>query len=377
MTEITDTPALLWVAPEMYPEPGGIGNQTAYLAKHLAELGYRITVLADTTLIGEAEAQTFDARQPYTVLRMLRRRFAWLTYLERISRMHRQVRRHRQVVCSGKWPIWLMGVLAPWYRREWVAVVHGSELDLPSGLGRWWLQRSLSRAHKIIAVSAYTAKHLPNFKGARVPKVEVIGNGIDPEEFSGVGVNGFQRPEHGYPALITVGSVKERKGQRKVIEALPKILEQYPKARYHIVGLPHEESALRRRAQELGLQDAVVFHGVQPRETVQHLLKASDVFLLPSQHTDRGDFEGYGIAILEANVLGVPAVASQHSGSSDAVTDDSGLLIDQATPETLAGAVDRLMEQRDQYAAGARQFARTRSWKAVAQAYHQFLQQSV
>ncbi|MEL6537357.1 MAG: glycosyltransferase family 4 protein [Bacteroidota bacterium] len=372
MTHKPPSRSLLWIAPELFPEPGGIGNQAAYMAGHLTLLGWKVTVLADTSLISPKEAKAYDRKQPYKIKRIFRSRLIWSTYWKRIQEFYSHAKSNEVVICSGKWPIWVAGFLKPVLSRRWVAVVHGSELDLSRPLGRWWLRRSLAKFDKVIAVSSYTAQHLPAF-GKKGPTVQVIGNGIEPADFDKVGMNGYSRTTHGFPALITVGSVKERKGQRKVIEAMPRILEKFPEAKYHVVGLPNETDKLRVLADKLGLNGAVKFYGVQSRETTQHLLKASDVFLLPSQHTVRGDFEGYGIAILEANALGLPAVASLHSGSRDAVNEDSGILIEEASPDGLTKAIATIIKQPEVYTQGALQFSKSRSWERVAQAYHKFL----
>ncbi|HAA11417.1 MAG TPA: glycosyltransferase [Cytophagales bacterium] len=372
MPQLPPSRSLLWIAPELFPEPGGIGNQAAYMAGHLSLLGWKVTVLADTCLISAQEAKAFDKKQPYTIRRIFRSRAVWATYWKRIQNFYAQAKRNEVVVCSGKWPIWVAGLVSPFLSRKWVAVVHGSELDLSRLVGRWWLRRSLRRFDKVIAVSSYTAQHLPSF-GPKGPQVQVIGNGIEPTEFERVGMNGYSRSTHGYPALITVGSVKERKGQRKVIEAMPHILKQFPNAKYHVVGLPNETDALRNLADSLGLNGTVKFYGVQSREATQHLLKASDVFLLPSQHTEKGDFEGYGIAILEANALGVPAVASLHSGSRDAMNDESGVLVEDASPKDLTEAIATIVKKPESYSKAAIQFSKSRSWERVAQEYHKLL----
>lgn len=366
---------LAWIAPELFPEPGGIGNQAAFLVRELQAIGYEVSVVADTSMVSEAEAFQYDQQQPYRVQRIFRRRPVLFVYLKRCYRLWQSAKKHEVIVCSGKWPIWLGGFMTALFpKKEWIAVVHGSELDLKGGLQRWYMSRSIQRFAKIIAVSKYTADHLPKFTRRNQPKVRVIGNGVSTEEFSSVTMNGYSAGELGFPALITVGSVKERKGQRKVIEALPEIRKKYPEATYHVVGLPHESAALRKLADRLGLNGAVKFYGAQSREKVQHLLKASDIFLLPSQHTQAGDFEGYGIAILEANALGVPAIASSKSGSSDAVTQQSGILLDDASPEALTDAVSNILDRADAYAQGALAFSDTRNWKRVAQAYHEFIQ---
>jgi N-acetyl-alpha-D-glucosaminyl L-malate synthase BshA len=86
----------------------------------------------------------------------------------------------------------------------------------------------------------------------------------------------------------------------------------------------------------LGLGDRVEFLG--ERIDLPHVLRESDLFLLPSES------ESFGLAALEALSCGVPVVASNVGGIPEVVTDgEVGLLGSAGDIATMAAHVVRLM----------------------------------
>jgi L-malate glycosyltransferase len=96
--------------------------------------------------------------------------------------------------------------------------------------------------------------------------------------------------------------------------------------------VPAYTEALHRFVDQVGLHDAVTFHGALSDAELARTLAASDVLVLTSQH------EGFGVPVIEAMTLGLPVVASE-AGALPEVVGDGGLLVDAADPWALAGAV--------------------------------------
>jgi glycosyltransferase involved in cell wall biosynthesis len=123
-----------------------------------------------------------------------------------------------------------------------------------------------------------------------------------------------------------------------------------------LVGEGAERDALGKLAQSLGLQERVVFAGRRPHTPSLHWL--FDISVLSS----RG--EGFPNSIVEAMAAGRPIVATRVGGVPDAVTDGvSGLLVAPGSPEELAGALARILEDGAlgaRLAAAARDSARQR-----------------
>ena len=106
---------------------------------------------------------------------------------------------------------------------------------------------------------------------------------------------------------------------------------------------------------------------------IQYLSQA-DLFMMLSNHTPDGDFEGFGIAILEAAYLGVPAIGSKGTGIEDAIFHGkSGLLVDPHRQEEVADAVKHILENSARFKEECRLHARTYSWEIVTTHYVELL----
>jgi glycosyltransferase involved in cell wall biosynthesis len=104
------------------------------------------------------------------------------------------------------------------------------------------------------------------------------------------------------------------------------------------VGDGAERAFLERRAQELGLGDAVRFTGALPHDRTRALYAETDVFCLPSFA------EGVPVVLMEAMAMKIPVVATEIMGVPELVDDGvSGLLVPPARPDELAKALVRLL----------------------------------
>lgn len=358
--------SVLLITSEFPPNVGGIGNHAYSLATALSNEGYDVTVQADTIGVDDKELQLFSSKQPFKIDWVKRRKNLLATYLDRITNSIKKSKEVEVVICSGKFSLWL-GHLIRLFRKgkKLIAVVHGSELDLKSSIAKKITTVSLSRFNKIISVSSYTQSYLPKNLSKQIGTY-VIPNGISVEEFSNPVVTKLS----GKPALITVGSVTERKGQLKVINALTEILSFLPDAEYHIVGKPVLKEVLDVQIQNFQLSNKVHFYGAVSRQKLIQLLAGAKIKLMLSSHTSKGDFEGFGIAVLEANALGIPVVGSKNSGIADAIDHlKTGILVDATNVKEVAEAVVKILADYDSFSVNAIAWAKKHNWKNIVQQY--------
>jgi phosphatidylinositol alpha-1,6-mannosyltransferase len=207
----------------------------------------------------------------------------------------------------------------------------------------------------------------------------VIGNGADPGRFrrleaTAIGELRQRLDLVGARTILTVGNLTERKGQEVVISALPEVLRKVPEARYLMVGLPTEEPRLRTLSESLGVSDAVRFVGYLKHQELVAAYNCCDVFAMTSQHTAAGDFEGYGIAVVEAALCAKPAVVSEGSGLEEAVVaGETALVVPQSDVPATADALvtllgDESLRARLGQAAQERALAE-QTWRARAVDY--------
>jgi colanic acid/amylovoran biosynthesis glycosyltransferase len=188
-----------------------------------------------------------------------------------------------------------------------------------------WLRESGDRAY--VALFEQAALLLPISHrwqrkllelGAEASKVSVLRMGVDCERLA------YRPPRNagdGPLQLLSVGRLVEKKGIAYAIEAVAATRRELPQVRYSIVGDGPLREPLQQRVSELGLSDIVTFHGSLDSERLRELMLAQHGLLVPSVTAADGDMEGLPVVIMEAMALGVPVIASRHSGIPELVVD--------------------------------------------------------
>lgn len=144
--------------------------------------------------------------------------------------------------------------------------------------------------------------------------------------------------------VVFTGRFVAKKGTGDLITALATLDSPRPRALF--IGDGPLLPDMRALAERLRVD--ATFVGAQPPESVQRLLAESRMLAAPSKTAPDGDTEGLPTTILEAGALGLPVVATRHSGIPEAVLDGrTGLLSDEADPAALAGNITRLLGDAD------------------------------
>ena len=343
-------PNVLLLSSELPPGPGGIGTHAHQVALGLDRCGWCVTLAGPQELANQQDLDTFNAGQPFEIKRLhqIGGRASKLVY--RLSAVSRVIRRVRPdvIVASGERMVWLAALLTRVHRVPFVAVGHAMEFNVPHALHRALNRRAFERATGIISVSRYTESRMRQL-GIRTRCSLVIHNGADGSRFGlrdDVTVAAF-RQRHGLESgrlLVTIGSIHERKGQDIVIRAMPGILAAHPDVHYVAVGVPYKRDQFLALARSLGVESHVHFLGVLSHEEVVQALNAATLFVMASQHTRNGDFEGFGIAVVEAALCGRAAVVSDNSGVTEAIEPgETGLVARIADPISTANQINELL----------------------------------
>jgi phosphatidylinositol alpha-1,6-mannosyltransferase len=231
-----------------------------------------------------------------------------------------------------KYAVFLHGMDWTLARKNW-------EKKLLSGL-------ILRRAAKIICANGYVADQVeaayPDFKG----KIALVNPGIA----SGVPYTNPQDSVDlqtsydlsGKTVLFSLGRLVRRKGVDLTIKALEQIPEpQINNLLYFIAGTGQEESYLRQLV-PARLTKQIIFLGELTEKEKWLWLKQADIFIMPARNIS-GDFEGFGIVYLEANLCEKPVIAGNFGGVRDAVVDNyNGLLVDPEKVDSIARAIIKL-----------------------------------
>lgn len=263
--------------------------------------------------------------------------------------------------------------LAAWIagRRPTFVTAHGTYVRLPQMLRppfNWLYRRPFSRA-RLVCVSRYTERiareALPD------ARTLVINNGVDFERFAGAQ---SLAPKAAQPTVLFVGGVKARKGTLELVRAMSAVRAQVADAQCVIIGSlnpePEYAARVRQAVHALGLADCVHMLGHVPDDALRRWYAAAHVFALPSLNSG-WQFEGYGLAHLEASASGLPVIGTRGCGAEDAIDDGvTGLLVDQGQlADELPAAIVRLLRDpvlAARMGAAGRTKAARQTWDAVA-----------
>jgi phosphatidylinositol alpha-1,6-mannosyltransferase len=365
------------ISSEFPPGPGGIGTHAFQVSSHLQRLGCQVAVISPQDYVSEAEWRNFNLTLPFAVhhirsgLGLLREAVSRWGEVNRVAREFRP----NVLVATGDRMVYLAGAAARRLRLPWVAIEHGR---WPGGWELPLKRYFFSAADATVCVSNFTRDRILEM-GVKHDRLEVITNGADHERFKPLPQADLQEARAelkpaGAKWLMTVGTVSERKGQDVVIRALPAILQQVPNAHYLCVGLPLMQAKFSALARQLEVEPHVHFAGNVPAPRLAPLLNCADVFVLTSRRTT-DQWEGFGVAVVEAALCGKPAVVSINSGLAEAIVDGvTGLGVPENDEHATAAAVVKLLcnqGERERMGAAARQHAlTTQTWTQKALAYH-------
>lgn len=232
----------------------------------------------------------------------------------------------------------LVGVPVVWHLRD---IMQRPGLKaMESGLGRWLPRR-------IIAASRAAKDQFPLADLAN--RIIVIPNGIDTEAIKGAAGAKKRAREilkigSRCPLVGMVGRVAPRKGQHIFIQAARAVADEFPRARFLIIGGPlfGEEGYYRevkKLTQGLGMEDRIFFTG--HREEALSLMASLDVIV----HCSTAP-EPYSRAVAEAMALKIPVISVRSGGILEMIDDGvEGLLVPPGDPSALSRAMIELLGQ--------------------------------
>jgi glycosyltransferase involved in cell wall biosynthesis len=175
--------------------------------------------------------------------------------------------------------------------------------------------------------------------------LDYIPVGVDSSRLAG-GDAEMVRERNGFghvPLIVSIGHVIPLRDRVALVEAMPKVLSEFPDARLVVVGRVYYDLFLRR-ARELGVESAVTPVGPVTRSAVPDYLAAATV--------ETHDLQGYGMgtATLESMAAGVPAIVAVRPDNFPGIELKSGthcMLVPAGDAEAIAGALICLLGDAD------------------------------
>ena len=353
-------PRVLLVTNDFPPRPGGIQS---FLHGLVSRLPSGDVVVFTSRWRG---CEEWDAAQPFTVVR-----HPTSVLLPTPGVRRRGVELLHEHGCSVAWfgAAAPLGLMAPALRRAGaqriVATTHGHEAGWAEAPGARQVLRHIAGSVDVLTyLGDYTRTRLARAVGdVNAARLHRLAPGVDAESFR-PGLGESVRSALGLtdrPVVVCVSRLMPRKGQDMLIRALPHVQRQVPDAALLLVGGGPHRAVLTKLAESSGVASSVVFAGSVPWQQLPAYYGAGDVFAMPCRTRLGGlDVEGLGIVFLEAAACGLPVVAGESGGASDAVVAGrTGCVVDGGSVDAVAIAVTDLLVERGK---AAEMGARGREW---------------
>ncbi|MBN2095921.1 glycosyltransferase family 4 protein [Candidatus Peregrinibacteria bacterium] len=323
------------------PNYGGAEKQMELLAKHLRPLGYSVSLACG--------AYSVLKRRTDSRLRGNDGGVYEQTYL--LPTIHKHDPRHytqlKKLLKTGGFGLihihlWNPGSCryAFWAAKHANIPIIATEHD-PfelSGLKHKIKKMCLAKSDQIIAISLDNFRHLSNYGEHLKNRLNLIHNGIEADRFFDNHDKASLPVQRGDLVITCIAELHKRKGQKYLLQAFKKLQVEFPTLHLVLVGIGPEEKRLK---EEYGNIPNIHFLGW--REDIPRILKASDIFVLPSLR------EAFGLVVLEAMASGVIAVATDNGGTKDIIEHGkSGYLVPPANPEKLAEVIRTILTNPDQ-----------------------------
>lgn len=340
---------ILFVTNDFGPRAGGIESFIMGLVERLP----RATVTVYTSSQGDTARYDSKWLEDYGV-KVIRDQSKMLLPTLRVSRALKKIIQEEKfsIACFGAAAP--LGLLASTLRRAGIARI----ISLTHGHEVWWakvfpfnlvIHRVGESVDALTYLGDFTRRNISSALSPKAREAMVrIAPGIDIAHFRPDGASSKLRDELGLSSksvIVSVGRLVPRKGQDRLIQALPLIRNSIPNVHLLLVGEGSYRKSLEKLVEEEKVKDHVTFVGRVSYNQLPEYFRCGDIFAMPSRSRMAGlEVEGLGIVYLEASGCGLPVIAGNSGGAPDAVVDGvTGIVVDGTNINAIAAAIVRVL----------------------------------
>lgn len=374
---------ILFVTNDFGPRAGGIESFIMGLVERLP----RDSVTVFTSYQGDTSGYDAKWLQNYGV-KVIRDRSKMLLPTPRVARTLKSIVKQSEFSAACFAAAAPLGLLASTLRKAGITRI----ISLTHGHEVWWAKvfpfsLAIRRIGDTVDVLTYLGEFTrrsisialsPQARDAMVR----IAPGIDIAHFSPGPTPSKLRKDLGLSnkaVIVSVGRLVPRKGQDRLIQALPLIRNAIPNVHLLLVGEGKYRKSLEKLAGQKRVKDLVTFVGQVPYAQLPDYFRCGDIFAMPSRSRLCGlEVEGLGIVYLEASSCGLPVIAGNSGGAPDAVVDGvTGIVVDGTNVNEIAFAIIRVLsdpaKMKAMGAVGSEWVASGWSWEIWSTKFAQLL----
>ena len=221
--------------------------------------------------------------------------------------------------------------------------------------------------------------------GFESDNISVIPPGVDIDAFRPIGPGrSIAKPQLPQRYIFCLSRIDANKGHDLLLDAFDIVSKEITDVQLIIGGgspKPKQTeievlAAMREIMDKKALNARVRITGYIPDESLAAYYQNAELFVLPSI------FEPFGMTALEAMACGAPVVASKLGGIKDVISSgENGLLVDPSDPNEFAGAMIRLLKDRQASRVmgkkGSQIIRSQYSWQAMARKHIAFYERFI
>jgi len=200
-----------------------------------------------------------------------------------------------------------------------------------SSTNRKRVQAVFGQARGVIVLGSQSQRFVEDELGVGRDRIFVVPNGVPgPSEVP-------KRDPSASPTIAFAGELSDRKGVPELIVAAAQVSTDHA-FRLRLAG-GGDLTETQQQIDELDLSSTVELLGILNQEELNALLSESNIFVLPSHR------EGLPLALLEAMAHGCAVISTPVGNIGDLIDEgNDGLLVAPGSPEDLASAMSRLLD---------------------------------
>ena len=367
---------ILHILDHSIPLQSGYTFRTRNILRHQRELGWETVHVTGLKHLGAEQAEEdIDGLHFYRTLNglsLLSRRLPQLPVVNQWHVIHTLAKRIEEVIEKEKPDVLhahspaLNGLAALQANKKFglpvvyecrafwedAAVDHGTSSE--NGM-RYKLTRALEtkvfkQADRVTTICEGLRQDIVA-RGIPEDKVTVIPNAVDVSHFTyGAKADDALKQSLGLDGKLVlgfIGSFYAYEGLPLLLDALPMMLARNPDIRVLLVGGGPQESVVKQKIQELGVQQSVVLTGRVPHGEVQSYYNLVDLLVYPRLDMRLTDLVT-PLKPLEAMAQGKLVLASDVGGHKELIRDgQNGFLFKAGSAESLADRVMKLLDDRE------------------------------
>lgn len=326
----------LLITKEYYPFKGGVSNYYNNVVKHWPK--------EESILVMNNNEKELDKDEGF---------FSWRRSFVNVYRKIK-IEKIDYLLVGQVLPLGTVALVLSFFRPiKYAVFFHGMDLPFLLRVPRKKMiaKLILKRSHKIIAANSFVKQQLLDNFNIKEDKLKVINPGVSDFNFD---LDDAKREAfierfnlRSKTVILSLGRLVKRKGFDNSIKALSLMTDDEAEGLiYLIAGTGPDEEYLKGLVSKRD-EDRVIFLGSVSDEEKYLLYSLADMFLMPARNI-AGDYEGFGIVYLEANLFSKPVIAGLAGGVPDAVIDGvNGLMLNPEDPREIKEAILKLKDDKN------------------------------